>query len=127
MEEKTKPRVYLDATHWERVCYKFSRKKREALSKGVVGSAEQEHWHERVLQVLDRMGVPRHEQFNYISYADGLYYKVMGYEWLMDRVLEHAILRRKWEMRGLRSDVLDAIDALVPWKTGKTPGRGPQW
>jgi hypothetical protein len=127
MEEKTKPKIYLDATHWERVAYKFGQRKREAVCKGVLGSAAQEAWHEKVLKVLEEHGVPRQQQFHYIGYADGLKYKVMRYPWKMDRILEHAILRMKWEKRGLDPKVLDAIDALVPWNTGLTPGGGTEW
>lgn len=118
---KTKPRKYLDATHWEKVRHAFELATPRAVLKGVAGAASQEHWHERVMVVIERLGISSIDEFNYIAYADGLRYKVGKYVWLMDRALEHQILRRKWEMRGLDPLILDEIDKLYPWDVGRLP------
>lgn len=116
----TAPAVYAAKIHWEKVKRSFDRATPASRDRGVGGAYAQEAWHKRVLLVLDYAGIGVIDKINYIAYADALCYTVCSYEWLTDRIREHDIQRHNWESRGLRPDVLDMIDSLLPWRVGLT-------
>jgi len=71
----------------------------------------------KVQPVLDEAGVDVDTRLGYYDYARSLNKAQRTLEFMVDRIREHAILRARWETRGLSPTVLDKLDKFLIWNT----------
>lgn len=70
----------------------------------------------KVQRLLNRLGVYSDWHPSYLDYARALEKSQREMDWMVDRIRERAILRDRWERRGLDPVILSAIDNLVIYR-----------
>jgi len=67
----------------------------------------------KVKAVLDKEGIYADMRLSYYDYALALDYSQRTFDFMVDLIREHQILRHKWETKGLDPDILDKLDDLL--------------
>lgn len=110
---------YREATAPGKVLTKWTQVHDGMIERGLGKQAILAELQDRVLQICCRFGVAIDPMFFYFAYAEELAFRARSYEWDTDRRREYGLVRAKWERRGLRSEVLDEIDKIVPLGKGR--------
>jgi len=78
-----------------------------------VAQAQNHRIQMRVKNILDQEGVLSDLHPYYYDYGLALDRSQREFEYMVDRIREHTILRQRWETRGLDPAILDKIDDIL--------------
>ena len=82
-----------------------------------VAQAQLALFQDKIRDLLDQQGLYVDLRHQYMAYAQALDKTQRTMDFMVDLIREHQILRDRFERRGLDPTVLDAIDALVIYRT----------